>query len=1243
MLMLVVWKKLFYVSYGFIRSILQGKRAQSLGGCSPPVTGQNWEGVWRRMMVRRTAGRWLVCLVVVAACLGGTAAVWGASIHVPANYTSIQNAINAATDGDEVVIAPGTYVERINFNGKAITVRSCDPNDPTIVQSTIIVGYADTDGEADFDDIVPVVMFVSGEDADARLLGLTITGGIDEIGAGIRCDGSSPTIQNNIITNNGLAYFVMEASAKQPESVGGGIALLHGASPLIDHNEISLNFAELGGGIFATGSTTRPTLTNNVITANTAYLGGGVYADLGAILTVEGNKFGTAPNGALVSAAASMKAKADAARQKKPAVGSAKGKAARAVASDYVRKARKPSAASVAKLKNARKFSYSGNVAVIGGAMYLYSCEVALNDNVFTSNSAIDFGGAISGYELCLDSSGNVFDRNFTDDIDDYLSLEDFGYGGAISLVYGQADFSNDRFTYNTSGGGGAIALDSGTIVVKDCLFDHNMANDPGGAIAAVGFEDEDFTASVECSTFTNNSAYDGGAIAAYSTLDEPFSPFIVKDSTFEGNTAICDSGGAVYVEDGVEMQLAKCSFENNAADFYGSAIANINALLTLEDSTLSGNLGADYCYGTVYVEGGEDDIVVPPPTGTAAKQVGDDGSVIQRNTFTRNVNYEGAGIYVDSGEVFITSNSFRENTVNGEGGAIYWYNDNDGGCISWNNFIGNSASRGGAIYIDPESCYVEIQFNTFTGNMAGTVGGLGGAIFIGSNADVKNNTFCSNSAGDKGGAIYLGPGPIQIGTTDLADGWGARIKSNSFSDNFALQGGTIYTGIFDGVVAPAAAKSDGGTIIKNNIIAFSKRGCGVWFEGEAPYFAYNNVFGNIPENYCNVEDLTDIDGNISVDPLFADRATCNLFLKSVAGRWDAATGTWVRDTVTSRSIDAGDPSSDFDDEPDENGDIINQGAQGNTRFASKSSIFAAVVFADGQDGVSRSGPYKFIFFNNVNRDSVTARMNVYQDNSLCSTSKQITSGVTWTGKNKMCFSPFEPLGAATGYRIIFGSGIKLCNGNTVPWAESFPIVTGVEPVVTALEPAAGECSAPTDSVISVNFDQSMRAASVENCFAIKPRVAGTFEWNEETSAFDFIPNAPLTAGIDYTVTIGACSRDAEGDPMLRSFCWTFHTGSFDSDSAAVAVSATAASTSAGASITVNLASAATVSASIRNVAGVEIATLAPRALDSGVSTLLWNGKSKSGTSIPAGRYMVQVTAAKADGTQANALTTLQR
>ena len=41
-----------------------------------------------------------------------------------ADFASIQSAINAATNGDEIVVRPGRYRETLSFLGKAITVRS---------------------------------------------------------------------------------------------------------------------------------------------------------------------------------------------------------------------------------------------------------------------------------------------------------------------------------------------------------------------------------------------------------------------------------------------------------------------------------------------------------------------------------------------------------------------------------------------------------------------------------------------------------------------------------------------------------------------------------------------------------------------------------------------------------------------------------------------------------------------------------------------------------------------------------------------------------------------------------------------------------------------------------------------------------------------------------------------------------------------------------------------------------------
>ena len=68
---------------------------------------------------------------IVAALLTALTLVAGApadTIHVPSRFGSIQAAIDAAQDGDTVVVGDGTYTGEgnrdIRFRGKAITVRS---------------------------------------------------------------------------------------------------------------------------------------------------------------------------------------------------------------------------------------------------------------------------------------------------------------------------------------------------------------------------------------------------------------------------------------------------------------------------------------------------------------------------------------------------------------------------------------------------------------------------------------------------------------------------------------------------------------------------------------------------------------------------------------------------------------------------------------------------------------------------------------------------------------------------------------------------------------------------------------------------------------------------------------------------------------------------------------------------------------------------------------------------------------
>ncbi len=110
----------------------------------------------------------------------------GGTINVPGDQPTIQAGINAAVNGDEVVVAIGTYNETINFGGKAITVRSTDPNDAGVVLNTIINGGGSGS----------VVTCNSGEGSDTVLSGFVITGGFAAFGGGMRNSNSSPTVTN---------------------------------------------------------------------------------------------------------------------------------------------------------------------------------------------------------------------------------------------------------------------------------------------------------------------------------------------------------------------------------------------------------------------------------------------------------------------------------------------------------------------------------------------------------------------------------------------------------------------------------------------------------------------------------------------------------------------------------------------------------------------------------------------------------------------------------------------------------------------------------------------------------------------------------------------------------------------------------------------------------------------------------------------------------------------------------------
>ena len=241
----------------------------------------------------------------------------GATRSVPSQYTAIQAAIDDCNDGDVVIVAPGTYTgdgnRDISFEGKAITVRSTEPNDPNIVARTVIdCRGTQTNPHRAFH-------FHNGEGKNSVVAGLTITNGYGpdaqveqyiSAGGAIYCNQSNPTIANCIITDNtafmgaGLCNTASSSpivtnctfrdnSAWLAPPYGGGAGggmLNYDSSPTVTACMFTGSRASHGGAMHNGGSS--PTIADCLFTDNsTSHTGAGMHNRDGSNPTVSNCKF----------------------------------------------------------------------------------------------------------------------------------------------------------------------------------------------------------------------------------------------------------------------------------------------------------------------------------------------------------------------------------------------------------------------------------------------------------------------------------------------------------------------------------------------------------------------------------------------------------------------------------------------------------------------------------------------------------------------------------------------------------------------------------------------------------------------------------------------------------------------------------------------------------------------------------------------------------------------------------------
>ena len=170
--------------------------------------------------------RVIVCLVVAATLLAATVAS-AAIRNVPADYATIQSAINASATDDTVMVAPGTYYECLDFGARTIRVLSSGGSALTTLRPNPITPF------------LPIVRFAGGG-TGTEFAGFTLDGGSMKHAIEL-LNGSQPSIHHNVIINH-VSY---EGNATEIGS--------YFSTPVIAYNLFIHNRSIGGVGIFSGG------------------------------------------------------------------------------------------------------------------------------------------------------------------------------------------------------------------------------------------------------------------------------------------------------------------------------------------------------------------------------------------------------------------------------------------------------------------------------------------------------------------------------------------------------------------------------------------------------------------------------------------------------------------------------------------------------------------------------------------------------------------------------------------------------------------------------------------------------------------------------------------------------------------------------------------------------------------------------------------------------------------------------
>lgn len=393
----------------------------------------------------------------------------------------------------------------------------------------------------------------------------------------------------------------------------------------------------------------------------------------------------------------------------------------------------------------------------VGGAIWSYNFWVkdTIKSCTFNSNNSSKWGGAIANYNC--DGTSTIDNSTFTNN---YAAVQggaiySYGYGGTILT-----EIKNCTFTGNSSGfAGGAILNKAGIhessstvdLTIDDSTFTGNHATtNMGGAIFA-------FSGNIiiRNSTFTGNYSIDGGAIYNYTNATNPGATFIINDSVFNNNYATIYDGGAI--DNTKTATLTNTTFTSNTAAGSGGAIYN-SGTLTASGATFNGNKAKDG--GAVYND------------GTAT---------FTNTTFTGNTATANGGAIYNNGTLYLKADGGQVIMSDNEAGGIHnglynhgtvYLNAGNGGSITFNDTVNSSDITTSTININSPAGSSTLTDGTinFNNNVTNsTINLYGGEIHLGVDSALTGGSL--NIFGCALNMINQTVGASALQTLTLADG----------------------------------------------------------------------------------------------------------------------------------------------------------------------------------------------------------------------------------------------------------------------------------------------------------------------------------------------------------------------------------------------------------------------------------------------------------------------------------------